>query len=386
MTAGLCSASVMDDSDPDITFDENGVSNHVLKARERLRTECFRGADGERRLNVLLDQIRAEGVGKPYDCVIGLSGGVDSTFVAIRCRELGLRPLAIHLDNGWNTELAVANVERTLRVLDLDLFTHVIDWEEVKDLQRSYFEAGLPNVEAITDHAITALLYRQAAKLGVRFILSGSNIETESIMPDAWSYDARDALHIASIHRRFGVLKRLKTFPMMYPPEFLAYIFVRRIRHVPILNYGPYNKAAVIGRLQAELGWVPYERKHGESRFTRFFQEYYLPTRFGYDKRKAHFSSLIVAGQMTRDEAFSALNQPLYRPHDRAIEIEYVTKKLGYDADAWAALMARPPGRLSDYANLAWMFDHKRPVTQFVRRVAKGERRAAGPLATAEAR
>jgi N-acetyl sugar amidotransferase len=369
----ICSASVMDDSDPDIRFDENGVCQYVHRARERINNEVFRGAEGDRRAQAMADKIREEGKDKPYDCVVGVSGGVDSSYALLRVRELGLRPLAVHVDNGWNTELAVSNVERMLRTLDVDLDTYVIDWQEVRDLQRSFFLASVANVEIITDHSIFATLFHKCAQYGIRYIISGSNVETESIMPDSWGYDARDAHHIVGIHRKFGQLKGLKSYPLLFPAQFMKYIFMDRITMVPILNYGDYNKAAVLDRLNRDLGYVKYERKHGESRFTKFFQEYYLPTKFGFDKRKAHFSSLIVSGQMTREEALADLNKPLYRQRDLDIDIEFVTKKLGFTDKDWQNIMAAAPRPFSDYPNRAWMFDHKNPAVLLIREIARGD-------------
>lgn len=372
-TRSICSVSVMDDTDPDIRFDANGVCQYVHAARRRLRDETFAGRDGAERLARIVASAKEDGRGKPYDCLIGLSGGVDSTYVALRVRELGLRPLAVHLDNGWNSNLAVSNMERTLRTLDIDLFTHVVNWEEIKDLQRAFFRASLANVEAITDHAITAVLLQQAAARNLRFIFTGSNVATESIMPDAWGYDMRDARHILGVHRRFGALPRLETFPVLQPAAFIRHFFLNRIRYVPLPNYGPYVKADAIKRLKSELGWQPYDRKHGESRFTRFFQEYYLPEKFGFDKRKAHFSSLIVSGQMTREEALQALNQPLYTPDERELDVEYVTKKLGFGRDEWRRIMTAPPADYRSFPHNAWMFSKSQPLTRFIRSVAKDE-------------
>jgi N-acetyl sugar amidotransferase len=367
----------MDDSDPSITYDANGVCHYVHKARNRLATECFRDEDGARRLQELVAQIKKESDGKPYDCIVGASGGIDSTYSLLRAKELGLRPLAVHLDNGWNSEVSIRNIERTLRKLDIDLYTYVVDWEEIKDLQRAYFFASVANVEAITDHAIFAILFKEAARRNTRFILNGSNVETEAIMPTSWGYDARDAKNIVGIHRRFGRLKKLLSYPTLSAPEFLWYIFGRKIRYVPILNYGAYNKKEVTARLQREFGWTPYARKHGESRFTRFFQEIYLPEKYHFDKRKAHFSSLIIAGQMTRAEALAELNKPLHTPEERALDIEYVTKKLDLSWQDWKKIMSAAPVDYDAYPNNAWMFDHSRPLTQLVRRYAKGEYRKA---------
>lgn len=363
----------MDDTDPDIKFDDAGVSNHARHAQWRLENECFRTEAGSKVLEGLAEQIKKDGQGKEYDCILGVSGGADSSYVAVKAHQLGLRPLAVHLDNGWNSELAVANIERLLRAYNLDLYTHVIDWEEFRDVQRCLFLASVTNVEVATDHAIFALLYKIAAKYQVKYILSGSNVETESIMPDAWSHEPRDSKSLKAIQRKFGRKRSLKTFPFLSPVEFIYFVFVKGIKLFPILNYGPYNKSDAIKKMTAEWGYKPYVRKHGESRFTRFFQEYYLVEKFGFDKRKAHFSSMIISGQMTRDEALAELNKPLYYPEEREIDVEYVTKKLGFSASDWEKIMNTPLRHYEDYPNNSWMFDHDSRLVQFIRRKAKGE-------------
>lgn len=373
MTYSICSRTVMDDSDPDIVFDENGVSNHYHSAIARLAEKCFRGPDGVPRLKAYIEQIKADGRGKEYDCILGVSGGVDSTYAAVLAKELGLRPLAIHLDNGWNREAAVYNVEQLLRRLDIDLYTHVVDWREIKALQRALFRASVANVEVVTDHAINALLYKQAFKRGIRWIVTGANLETESILPTAWGYDLRDARNIRAIYKRFGDGVPLKTYPIASALEFFFYLTVARIKSLQILNYGPYNKREIVQRLSNEFGYKPYERKHGESRFTRFFQEYYLPTKFGFDKRKAHFSSLIASGQMSRDEALEELNKPLYQPDERVIDVEYVTKKLGFDEAEWEAIMTAPPRRATDFPNDSWILMSDTTLMRALKRYGKGE-------------
>lgn len=369
----LCALTVLDDSDPDITFDIEGVSRLARLAEHRLKTEYFGySEDGLRRLQPLIAQMKEEGKDKEYDCIIGVSGGVDSTYIAYLVKQFGLRALAVHLDNGWDTELAQANIEATVGKLGIDLYTHVVDWNEIKDLQRSYFKASLMDIEVVTDHAINALLFREAAKRDIRFIVPGSNVTTESIMPSAYSYDQRDLKNLLAVHGRFGT-RKLNSYPRMGALRFLYYIFVKRIKFVPFLNYVAYEKKDVIALLQRELGYMPYERKHGESRFTRFFQEHYLPSKFNVDKRKAHFSSLIVSGQMTRDEALADLNKPLYRSKELEEELEYVADKLGFTLDEFRTILAAPARKHTDYPNQAWLFDHRSPLLQFVRRFAKGE-------------
>jgi N-acetyl sugar amidotransferase len=368
----MCELTVLDDSDPDIVYDEQGVCLVARQAQHRLQTEYFGDKDGEQRLATIVDDIKQEGRGKEYDCIIGVSGGVDSTYIAWMIKEFGLRALAVHLDNGWDTELAQANIERTINKLGIDLFTYVVDWEEIRDLQRSLFKASLIDIEMVTDHAINAVLFGQAAKRNVRYIIPGSNITTESLMPAYYAYDQRDLRNLLAVHRRFGT-RRLKSYPMLSAKKMLYYIFVKRVKFIPFLNYIPYNKNEALALLKDKLGYVPYARKHGESRFTRFFQEYYLPTKFNIDKRKAHFSALILSGQMTRDEALAELNKPLYRPDELEEELDYVTDKLGFTREEFADIMRMPGKRHTDYPNLAWLFDPSSPALQFVKRFAKGE-------------
>lgn len=371
----ICSRTVMDTSDPAISFDSDGVSNHFHAARARLAKEYYPGEDGMRHIEDIAATIRAEGAGKPYDCIMGISGGADSSYVAIRAKELGLRPLAVHLDNGWNTDTAVSNIELLLRELEFDLFTHVIDWEEFKDIQRSLFLASVPNIEVATDHAITALLFHKAAEYGVRFLLSGSNVETESILPRSWGHDNRDWRSIKAIKRRFGNPDiDMATYPHLTPGRFLDYILRKKIRFVPVLNYGGYSKARAVKVMQQRFGYNAYARKHGESRFTRFFQEYYLPTKFGFDKRRAHFSSMIASGTMTREAALAELERDMYDPVEKMIDIEYCSRKLGFSDAEWDAIMALPPALATEFPNNGWLFDHNsNRMTALIRKIAKGE-------------
>ena len=367
-----CSLTVLDDSIPGIEFDADGVSNFARRAQWRLENEVFHGDEGQRRLNSWVQKIKADGCGSDYDCIIGLSGGVDSSYVAIKVIENGLRPLAIHLDNGWNSEVAVGNIERIIRRLRIDLYTHVVDWAEIRDLQRAYIQASLLDLECVSDHAINTILFRLARKFNIKHVIHGGNVATESIMPGAWGYDKRDGVNVRAVHRRFGSVP-LQTYPSMSPAQLFYYLFVRKISAFPILNYLDYNKTIAVGELQDKLGWVPYPRKHGENRFTRFFQELYLPRKFGIDKRKAHLSSLIVAGEMTREEAFAELSKPLYLMEDAQDEIDFVAKKLKFSADELTTLIDAPPRRHEEFSNVAWMFNHSSGFVQIARYVAKGE-------------
>ena len=371
----ICIKTVMDVSDPAIEFDSDGVSNHFHLAKERLVKEYFPGDSGREQIDIIAAAIKVEGVGRTYDCIMGVSGGADSSYVAIRAKELGLRPLAVHLDNGWNTDTAVSNIELLLNELDIDLFTHVINWEEFKDIQRSLFRASVPNIEVATDHAITALLYHKAAEYGVRYILSGSNVETESILPRSWGHDNRDWRSIKAIKKKFGNPSvGTKSYPHLTPFQFLRYILGNKIRFVPVLNYGGYNKAAAVKVMQQRFGYNAYARKHGESRFTRFFQEYYLPAKFGFDKRRAHFSSMIASDTMTREAAMAELDRDMYDPIEKMIDIEYCSRKLGFDVTEWDGVMSAAPAQAKDYPNNGWLFDHtSNRITALVRKFAKGE-------------
>lgn len=368
----ICTKTVMDETDPEITFDEDGVCNHYYAARHRLETELMSPSEGQRRLADASEKIKENGRGKPYDCIMGLSGGADSSYVAVKAMEYGLRPLVVHLDNGWNTDTAVTNIENLLNHYNLDLHTHVVQWDQFRDIQRSLFLSSVANIEVATDHAIFSLLYHTAARYDVKYILTGSNLETETIMPDAWGYDTRDKKHIVGIKKRFGDPKiAMDTYPMLSVAEFVNYVFRKKIRMVPILNYGQYNKAKAVEEMSHIFGYRSYARKHGESKFTRFFQEYYLPQKFNFDKRKAHLSSQIVSGMITRDAAIELLQQPLYDANELEIDIEFVTKKLGFERDEWDRIIAAPPISFRKYPSNYLLFNQTNPIVKQVREFAK---------------
>lgn len=348
-----CVRTIMDTTDPDIRFDEHGVSLHALRFDAELAPELWRAQAGERlgELDELVAEIKKAGEGKPYDCVIGISGGVDSSYVALQAVKLGLRPLAVHFDSGWNSELAVDNIHNLVTRLGLDLYTHVVDWREMKDLQLSFFKASVANADTPTDHAFGWVAYTQAAKYGIKYIISGANYASESILPAAWGYDAGDAKHVKAIQKRFGTVK-LKTYPLMgLVKRNLWYPEVRRIRTIQLLNYMPYVYKDAKRAIADELGWRDYGGKHYESVFTRYFQGYYLPHKFGYDKRLAHYSSLIVSDQMTRDEALTLMETANYPEELRKQDHEFIAKKLGVSVDELETIYARPPVDYSAYPN-----------------------------------
>ena len=343
----MCTRCLMDTSDPEIRFDEQGVCNHCHDYDRLVQQRVLTGEAGRRYLEKLVEQIKREGRGKPYDCVMGVSGGVDSTYVAYVAKtELGLRPLAIHMDNGWDSELAVKNIEETLKRLGIDLYTKVLDWEEFKDLQLAFLKASTPDSEIPSDHAIWAVIGDMAEKLKVRYILSGFNVRTESHLPRAWSQGHFDWKYIQSVHRQFGK-GRLKTFP--HQDLFTYYRRLLSLRRVDILNYLDYNKQEAMKLLERELGWKYYGGKHHESIYTRFYQGYILPTKFGYDKRRSHLSSQICSGEITREAALVELQKPTYAPSMQEEDREYVAKKLGVSDGEFDAIMRLPRKSFSDY-------------------------------------
>lgn len=344
----ICTKTVMDTTDPDITFDEAGVSNHYYEYQNLAKRLLLPATDREKALKAIVDTIKSAGEGKEYDCLLGLSGGVDSSYMAYLAVSLGLRPLVIHFDNGWNSELAVSNIESIVKKLNLGLETFVIDWEEFKDVQVAFLRASVPNLEVPTDHAIKASLFNIANERGIKFILSGSNVVTEGILPRSWGHQADDLRSLKAIHRRFGT-KRLRTFPQLGILKYAYFYYVKGIRTVRILNYIDYSKHTAIATLEKELGWRNYGGKHYESIFTQFFQAHYLPAKFNIDKRKAHLSTLICSGQISRDEAIEELKNPLYTPELLDEHLTYVLKKFGFSRNEWNAIMQSAPASHRDY-------------------------------------
>lgn len=346
----ICTRCVMDTSDPEIRFDANGICNHchdydVLSAQVN-----WTGKAGEQELQRIVERIKQEGKGKDYDCVIGVSGGVDSTYVAYKVKQLGLRPLAIHLDNGWDSEMAVKNIENALNKLDIELYTHVIDWEEFRDIQLSFLRASTPDSEIPSDHAIVSIVHQMTEKIGVRYNIWGYNVRTETHLPTSWSQGHWDWLYIKGIHKQFGK-RKIKTFPHM--TLFDLGRFGRTQERVNLLDYIDYSKKDAMKILESELGWRYYGGKHFESIYTRFYQGYILPRKFGYDKRKTHLSSLICSGEITREQALEELKQPTYDPKLQAEDKEYVTKKLGLTEAEFEAILNLPHKSFADYPSYA---------------------------------
>src|SRR4030095_9654246 len=318
-----------------------GICNYYHEYQTAANKDVFSGEAGKKKLEELVNRIKNEGKGKRYDCLIGLSGGVDSTYVAWLAKQYGLRPLAIHLDNGWDSELAVKNVENIITRCGFDLFTLVIDWEEFRDIQLAYLYASVVEIEVVSDHAIFASMYKLAKEHNTGYVISGTNIVTEYIMPPSWLYDKMDYANLKDIHSRFGK-KKLATYPYFDFRKSVYYSTVLRLNPISILNYVPYNKKEVKEIIKRELGWRDYGGKHYESQFTKFYQAYILPEKFHIDKRKAHLSTLICSGQMTKEEALLELEKPLYEPAQLKSDKEYVMKKFGLSPEEFDKIMHLP--------------------------------------------
>lgn len=348
----ICTKTVMDNvADPDISFDNNGVCNYYYEYSEKLKIRIPEAGKAEEELKRIVASIRKAGTKKQYDCIIGVSGGVDSTYTAWLVKKMGLRPLAVHLDNGWDSELAVKNVENILRKLGIDLYTEVLDWEMFRDLQLSFLKASTPDGEIPTDHAILAVLYKIAEKFKVKYIISGMNFRSEGMLPPTWARGYLDWKYIKSVQKRFGT-KNLKSFPHMSVATFLYFNLIKGIRSISILNYVEFNRQDAINIIQEELGWRNYGGKHHESVYTRFYQAYILPRKFGIDKRKAHLTCLMIStGEVNREQALEELKNP---PADSKLLSDdrlYLLKKLGITSEEFETIMALPVKSILDYPN-----------------------------------
>jgi N-acetyl sugar amidotransferase len=349
----ICSTTIMDTiADLDITFDENGQSNYISRYFELIKTRVPEKQEAKTILDAMVARMKKDGEGKEYDCIIGVSGGVDSTYTAYYAKKiLGLRPLAMHMDNGWNSELAVSNIEKVLKKLDIDLYTHVLDWNEFKDLQKSFLYASTPDGEVPSDHAIWGALYRAADKHGIKWMISGTNIKTEGILPRSWAQGHLDWVFMKDVQHRFGS-KKLKTFPKLTYLNLFYFLALKRIKKFNLLDYIDYSKKDAMKVLTEQLGWVYYGGKHYESVYTRFFQGYILPLKFGIDKRKAHLSTLICSGEITRDQALDEIKKPPY-PDEIMLkkDIEFVKKKLNLSDEEFTGIMQAPVKSYNDYSN-----------------------------------
>jgi N-acetyl sugar amidotransferase len=346
----MCTRCIMDTSDRDIMFDPDGHCQYCALFDYLVQAILPPPEEREQRLERLVDDMRRGGRGREYDCIVGVSGGVDSTYTVHLLRQLGLRPLAVHMDNGWNSNRAVTNIERTLKAADVDLHTEVLNWDEFRDLQLAFLRASTPDCEIPTDHAIEAVLMRVARHERIQHVILGSNVVTEAIMPRSWSYGIRDWRYIADVHRCFGTVP-LRTYPHFTLSQMVSFQTVFRHRYVFLLNYVDYVKEDATRLIREQLGWEDYGGKHHESVYTRFFQSYILPRKFGADKRRAHLSTLVCAGQLTRSEALAAIEHPACPPELLRQDRDFVIKKLSITEAEFERIMALPTRRFEDYGS-----------------------------------
>lgn len=353
MTYQICTKTVIDTSYPGVTFDENGISSVYHDFENTVKPNWHPNEKGLATLKERVAQIKREGQNQDFDCLLGLSGGVDSSYMLhMMVKEFGLRPLVFHVDAGWNSEMAVHNIHVLVEKLGLDLYTEVINWEEMRDFQLAWFKSGVPHIDIPQDHAFIAVLYGFAEKYGIKTILNGGNIATECVsMPSELYYWGTDMTHIRDIIARFGTVP-MQTYP--FSSVFRHKLYLRYLKGVKVfkpLNYMPYTKEMAIDLLSSEYGWKPYPQKHFESAFTRFYEGYWLPTRFGFDVRRCQFSSLILTGQMTREEALAQLETPPYDAANIAHDFEYIATKLRISVEELEGYHKMPLKSFRDYRN-----------------------------------
>lgn len=358
----------MDTSDANISFDADGVCDHCRGFKEHVEPNWFPNAEGERRFAAVVEQILEDGKGRDFDCILGMSGGLDSSYLLHKSvKEFGLRPLVFHVDGGWNSDIAVSNIQSLVDGLNLDLYTEVINWNEMRDFQLAFFKSGVPHLDIPQDHAFIATLYNFADKHKIKYILNGGNISTECVRnPLEWLYYGTDMRQLRDIQDQFGTVP-MQTYPFSSVLRHKFYLrYVRRIQVVKPLDWMPYTKEMARDTLSELYGWKPYPQKHFESRFTRFYEGYWLPERFGYDTRRVQFSSLILTGQMTREAALAALEKPAYDPETIDHEFDYIARKLGITSEELRGYFTMPRKTYADYKNQRWMFDVGAKVLQAI--------------------
>ncbi len=346
-----CANCVMDTTDSNIVFDENGVCDHCNTYFKDIEPNWHTDERGEAEIKAIVEKIKKAGKGKDFDCIMGMSGGIDSSYLLyLAVKKLGLRPLVFHVDAGWNSQEAVNNIEKMVDQLGLDLYTEVIDWEEMKDLQLAYFKAGVSNIDTPQDHSFFATMYKFANEHNVKYILTGGNYSTECVRnPLEWMYYQSDSIQLKDIYKQYGTGK-LKNFPITNILWHKVYLpCVKGIKLIRPLDFMEYDKEAATQFLVDEYGYQRYPQKHFESRFTRFYESYWLPEKFGYDTRKVQYSSLILTGQMTREEALEKLKSPAYNPETIKEDFEYIATKLGITVEELQGYMDQPNRKNSEF-------------------------------------
>ncbi len=354
----ICTNCVMDTSDANIKFNSEGVCDHCLDFYENVEPNWHTDERGRKELEQTLDKIKSVGKNKEFDCILGISGGVDSSYMLhLAVKEFGLRPLVFHVDGGWNSELAVHNINVLIDKLNLDLYTEVINWEEMKDFQLAFFKSGVPHLDIPQDHAFIATLYKFANKHNIKYILNGGNISTECVQyPLHWLYYGTDMRQINDIRDKYGE-SEMKTYP--FSPILNHKFYLRYIKGIKVfkpLNLVPFNKEDAINVLKTEYDWKPYPQKHFESRFTEFYEGYWLNERFGYDTRRVQFSSLILTNQMSREEALKELDKKAYNPETIEDEFNYIASKLGIEPEELKEYQNMPKKFYWDYKNNQYLF------------------------------
>jgi N-acetyl sugar amidotransferase len=370
-----CNRCILSKTDyPEITFDEQGICSICATYDEIAARELKQGEEGKAALNSMLQEITSWGKGKEYDCIIGVSGGVDSTYLIYKAKEWGLRPFVVHVDNGWNTELAVSNIKGIISKLGFDLYTYVINWEEMRDLQLAFFRASVVDMDLPTDNAYVAAVFKVAREHKIKYILSGHNVVTEGWLPPNFTHFKYDIINMKAIHKRFGAVP-LRSFPMLGVLKGWYLFKVTGIKVFSPLNYIEYNKTEVKKLIQSELGWRDYGGKHFENIFTRFYQGYILCKKFGVDKRKSHLSTLICSGQLSREAALEEIEKNPY-PSEELFERdrEFFIKKLGISVDDFERLMAEPLKSHLDYPSIMHWFKRLRPLGRILKRLNKAAR------------
>lgn len=344
-----CVRCVMDTTDREIAFDKEGRCNHCTDYFQRLAGLTYHGKASDEELERIVGVIRAAGRSSDYDCLVGISGGIDSTYAAYTLKNLGLRTLCVHMDNGWDSEISVRNIKHVVSKLALDYQSHVLDWDRFKDLQVSFLRASVPEAETPTDNAIQGVVYGAAKKHNIKYVISGGNFATEGIFPKSWHYDAKDAKYLRAIHTRFGTTD-LQGFPIFSPWDWIYYKLMG-INTIYLLNYVPYSKKLALEVLEGELAWRYYGGKHYESRYTGFIQSYLLFQKFKIDYRRPTLSTQICAGEVSREDALGELAFKPYDPIKIEQEVQYFCKKLGISLSEFREIVAAPPKTYEDYPN-----------------------------------
>jgi len=364
----------MDTSDPTITFDQDGISNHYWDFHKLIKPKWNTGHEGLAKLEQTIKTLKDTGKDRDYDCIVGLSGGIDSSYMLhLMVTQFDLRPLVLHVDGGWNSEIAVNNINALVEKLGLDLYTEVIKWQEMRDFQLAMFKSAVPHLDVPQDMAFIGAIYKFAEKYGIQWILNGGNISTECVlMPLEILYWGTDMVQVRDILSRYGTVP-MATYPFInifYHKLYLRYF--RRVKVLKPLNYIPYVKAKATIELEQLYGWKSYPQKHFESRFTRFFEGYWLPTRFGYDMRRNQFSSLILTGQMNRDQALAQLKHPPLDPETAKQEFNYVATKLGISVDQLRSYHQMPKKYYWDYRNQSRLFEWGEKVLSIIAGTRRG--------------